>query len=411
MDRIRLIVLITALTLLAGCGGGGATTGTKTTSKPIAQPGPNVQKIIAGAGPANNYTNGVFTSVTVCVPGSATNCQTIDGLLVDTGSSGLRILSSAVNGELTLNLPQSDNPDGAPIAECSQYVDLSYAWGSVRIADVKMAGEEAASVPVNILGDPDFPTIPSSCSNSGGSNNNSQQALGANGILGVGVFQEDCGAACVSGSIAPPGLYYECPSPSNCQPAFVADSQQVRNPVASFPIDNNGVIIELPAVPAASVSATGALVFGIGTQPNNALGSASIYPVNKSGNFSNPVVYSNKSFSNGFIDSGSNAIYFSDRASIPVCTDNPGFYCPQVTQTFSASTQGENNFIGIVTFSVDNADKLFSNPINWVFGTLAGTNPDPQGFDFGLPFFFGRYVYVGIQGKNTPGGAGPYWAY
>lgn len=33
------------------------------------------------------------------------------------------------------------------------------------------------------------------------------------------------------------------------------------------------------------------------------------------------------------------------------------------------------------------------------------------GFDWGLPFFFARYVYVAIDGKNTPSGQGPYWAF
>jgi hypothetical protein len=44
----------------------------------------------------------VFTSVTICVPGQS-SCQTIGGVLVDTGSSGLRLLGSAVS--LTLPRP------------------------------------------------------------------------------------------------------------------------------------------------------------------------------------------------------------------------------------------------------------------------------------------------------------------
>jgi hypothetical protein len=38
-------------------------------------------------------------------------------------------------------------------------------------------------------------------------------------------------------------------------------------------------------------------------------------------------------------------------------------------------------------------------------GTFSG------GFDWGLPFFFGRNVFVAIQGQSTPGGTAPYWAY
>jgi len=71
----------------------------------------NVQAIVVNAGPANTYFNGAFTSVTVCAPSTST-CQTIDGVLVDTGSSGLRVLSSA----LTVTLPQQTDGSGGSIA-------------------------------------------------------------------------------------------------------------------------------------------------------------------------------------------------------------------------------------------------------------------------------------------------------
>jgi len=51
----------------------------------------------------------------------------------------------------------------------------------------------------------------------------------------------------------------------------------VQNPVTLFATDNNGVIIELPAVSGVETSVTGSLIFGIGTQSNNALGSATVY--------------------------------------------------------------------------------------------------------------------------------------
>ena len=59
----------------------------------------NVAPIIVDAGPAGlNFTstNVPFVTIKVCVPGSTTECQTIDHVTVDTGSSGLRIVSTVL---------------------------------------------------------------------------------------------------------------------------------------------------------------------------------------------------------------------------------------------------------------------------------------------------------------------------
>jgi hypothetical protein len=72
---------------------------------------------------------------------------------------------------------------------------------------------------------------------------------------------------------------------------------------------------------------------------------------------------------------------------------------------------GANGTSGAVSFSVANADDLFNaNPTATVFVNLAGPN-SLAGFDWGLPFFFGRNVYTAIESKSTPGGTGPYWAF
>jgi len=95
---------LTAVSL--ACGGGGSH---KSSMLPIAASSSNVQPIVVNSGPAGNYANGLFTSVTLCVPATS-NCQTIDGILVDTGSFGLRILSSAGGGALNLSLPHYGPP-------------------------------------------------------------------------------------------------------------------------------------------------------------------------------------------------------------------------------------------------------------------------------------------------------------
>ncbi len=149
------LLLATAL----GCGSGqgsssnpannpAASTGGNT----VAAAGNNVQPVSVSTGP-----NFVVTTVTVCVPGGS--CVDVPNVLVDTGSFGLRILASAVPG---LALPQS-SVAGGPLAECVQFIDNSLVWGSVVLADVKMAGEVASAVPIQLIGDPGLPNIPGGC--------------------------------------------------------------------------------------------------------------------------------------------------------------------------------------------------------------------------------------------------------
>jgi hypothetical protein len=186
-------------------------------------------------------------------------------------------------------------------------------------------------------------------------------------------------------------------------------AQQVQNPVPLFSTDNNGVIIELPAVSGGEPSTTGSLVFGIGTQSNNALGGATVYASDASGNFT--TTYKSVAYPSSFIDSGSNGFFFLDSstAGIPDCSDATGFYCPGSTVNLSAKNQGTNGSSGTVSFSIANADTLFANQADFVYGDLGGQFSGA--FDWGLPFFFGRNVFVAIQGQSAPGGTAPYWAY
>jgi hypothetical protein len=362
-----------------------------------------VQAITVDAGPAGNYANGAFTSVTVCVPGTST-CQTIDGVLVDTGSLGLRLLSSV----LTVPLPQQKASDGNPVVECLPFVSF-FTWGPVQTADIKIAGEKASSTPIQVISGSDFP-VPTACADFGNSGE-TLSVLGANGILGVGSFPQDCGGACTTTGPSNPNLYYECPT-SGCVVVAEGLAQQVTNPVVLFSTDNNGVIIELPAAGSPETTLSGSLIFGIGTQSNNALNGATVYRVDDSGNFI--TTYQKTAYNQSFIDSGSNGLYFLDSSTtgIPVCSDANFFYCPSATQNLSATNEGSTGSpSGTVSFSVANADNLFNNNPNAnVFGQLAGPS-SLSGFDWGLPFFYGRKVFTAVHGQSTPGGTGPYWAY
>lgn len=389
-----------SLFLATGCGGGSSSSGSN--NNPIPTSGQNVQPIAVNSGPLNNYANGVFTSVTICVPRSS-NCQTINDVLVDTGSSGLRVLSSA----LTLSLPQQTGAGGSPVAECSQFLD-GITWGPVRAADITLAGEVASSVPIQVIGDPGFPTIPSACTQAGAPEDTLQKLL-ANGILGISPFRQDCGPACAITGSGNPGLYYLCP-PSGCTQTQQGLGQQLQNPVWMFSQDNNGLMVALPSVLASGApSVSGSLIFGIGTESNNVLGSAKVFTLDGNGNITTS--FRGQSYTKSFIDTGSNGIFFlnSTITGIPTCpSPNSGFYCPSSTQNLSATQIGANGTSSSVSFSVANADTLFASP-NFAFNDLAGTNAGV--FDWGLPFFFGHNVFMGIEGQGTPAGPGPYWAY
>jgi len=353
--------------------------------------------------------NALYTTVIICVPGTSI-CQSIDHILVDTGSTGLRIPASLV----TLNLPYIADAGNNPIGNCVQYADTTYQWGPIVKADVQMAGEVASSVPIQIVGPANFAAAPSSCT-SGGTPAQTVVDLGANGILGIGLFRQDCGSACAAA--APPAIYFTCPS-SGCVAASVPLAAQLQNPVWMFPQDNNGLAIILPQVgPVGSVSLAGSMIFGIGTQSDNALGGAQAQAADSHGNFT--TTFNGVGYPASYIDSGSGGYFFLDSATtgMPNCStagDADGLYCPPSSVSFSAINSGPNpKGTGVpasinVGFSIANALSLIDSPAV-VFNNLGG--PNPASFDWGIPFFLGRTVFLGIEGQSSPAGTGPYWAY
>src|SRR5882762_1318090 len=226
----RLALLTSAAAALTACGGGGSTSASS--SPPPPPPTANVAAMIVDGGPVVNgmpigTINQAYVTITVCIPGTST-CQNIDHVWVDTGSAGLRLITSAFTSQLPATMQATDT-----VANCVQFVN-SYSWGAVRTADVKIAGESASSVPIQVIGDAAVPaTAPGSC----GSMNplNTAAPLGANSLLGLGVFRHDCGPGCTTVDPvtmqAPAGFYYTCPAPANtCNPVTMPLDQQLHSP-------------------------------------------------------------------------------------------------------------------------------------------------------------------------------------
>jgi hypothetical protein len=440
---IFLSSLLTALGILAGCGGGTTSTGTSTGSGSGSGSGSgtasNTLAIDVNGGPTINqaggsiYQNAAFASVTICAPGSTTNCTTIDNLLVDTGSTGLRVFDSEIS---SLNLPAVNASNGSPAYDCVAFVDGAYLWGPVQQADLTLGSETASAVPLQVISS-ETTGIPTSCSNGNTTNDNTVELLGANGILGVGVeptdcFYEDesvCDAASGLSTTPPSPAYYTC-SGTTCEPAFIAKANQVTNPVVLFAKDNNGVIVELPAASTETATLSGTLVFGIGTESNNQLSSSTTVLTLTCDDIT--TVFNGQSFGitdpdtcsgpGSFIDSGSNALYFPNVSDITECSSNSaagdlsGFYCPTATQNLTATNEGANGKSIQTGFTVANAETLSLNAETGSFAVLpglGGTNPVGYGFDWGLPFFYGVNVYSAIDGQSMPSGApaAPWWAY
>ncbi len=397
MRKLLAVGMLGAVAVLAGCGSGSSGGGG----------GGNVANSVVmtvNSGPTGNATDIAFVSVTVCVPGTAT-CQTINNVSVDTGSSGLRIISSQLGN---VALPQVNASSGSPLVECAQFISF-FTWGPLRMADIKMAGEVASNVPIQVIADPAFGNIPANCQSTGASAQ-TVQALGANGILGVGLFRQNCGLGCATNINN--GFYYQCPTPSTCSATTATLTQQEQNPVWMFATDNNGVLMQLPQIGAnGAPNVQGTLIFGIGTQSNNSLGNATVFTTTlDTGTFTTIYPANNgTAYPGSFIDSGSNGIFFlsQNQTNLPPCNNSQGFYCPPSTVNFSATNQGTNNAMNTVNFSIANLDSLPA--ANFAFDDIGG--PNPGSFDWGLPFFFGRNVYTGIEGQNSPGGIGPYFAY
>jgi len=430
--------------LLTACGGGGgggstASTGSTTSTSSGSTTTPtltNFTTLTVDGGPTalttnpNGYIddNVAFVTVTLCAPGSTTNCQTIDHVQVDTGSTGLRILASVITPSLLSALPTETDASSNPVGECFGYVD-GYTFGSVRQADFQVGGESVASLPFQAIGDTGvFSTVPSGCSSGGGTNENTLLALGSNGIIGLGVMATDCDSLCTVAGGYGAAIYYDCPS-TGCAAIITraasttAPFQQLPNPVAAMSVDNNGVIMSLPAAPTAGeATMTGTLYFGIGTETNNGLGSATVLTTTTSTSPNGAglitVNFNNATLNESFLDSGSNLYVFVDSA-LPVCTeaDYTDYYCPTSPVTLTPTLVGTNGASVASTIVINNAYTFFDSNnavVPGIGGSPSSFNQSavyPQSFDLGLPFFYGRNIYTAIENKTAGSATGPYFAY
>jgi len=401
---------------LAACGGGSTPVAT-----PPAAPTPNqVPVTVAIFNPDNPVPNRPYVTVTVC--NAQNQCQDIDHVLLDTGSSGLRLMP----GVLNIALPAQTASDGSAIAECMQY-GAGYFWGAQRVATVKMGGEVASNITLTVAGDTSIPTnAPAGCVATGP---NAIAGLPEfKGILGIGPQPTDCGPSCAQSTSGQ--KYFACQGgpTGSCTVIAMPVELQTPNPVSRFISDNNGTLLSFPAASASRGSLVGTLTFGIGTQANNVIDGLQIYRSSVPGrDFPLLAANVNGVASFAFLDSGTNAYSLAQTGNpvllsqppslqaisgLAVCGQAGGPYCPSAPVSLQIRLNGNNgNPTSWNTITLADPTAAFQQNLAAI-PTLAFQNAAMPGFSIlGLPFYFGKTVATAISGAPTPYGVGPYWAF
>jgi hypothetical protein len=410
MRTAPIILNFATLLLLNACLGNNDNTNNNTPPPPVV----NTMTVTVDGGPdaANVQVNHAYVTVKVCVPGSTTQCANIDHVLLDTGSWGLRLVSSVLTAN-GINLSAERDAQNQAIEECVTFGG-GQTWGPVALADVYMAGESAAKLPLQVMDDNSAAApAPATCG-ANGTLINDVSGFGANGVLGVGVFVQDCGAACVNAA-APLPIYFGCAASGVCTAENVALSAQVTNPVAMFAADNNGIVVDLPNLVNGNgdVTVTGELIFGIATQSDNQLplSGLSIMAADANGDFT-ATYNGNTTALPTMIDSGVDSFAFDDQ-TIAVCASGAfiGYYCPVVSplSVFAVNTgAGANGAVNTVQFAIADPNSFVANAS--AFLDLGGGGGSTR-FTWGMPFFYGRKIYVALDQRAAGGAPGPYYAY
>lgn len=433
------IAVLSAGATLSACGGGGSGGATNsginwsaTPSWPVT-PTPPTPPIDTGntvpivVDTAMGSVNQPAVTITLCPPSASdtSQCVTVNNMLVDTGSVGVRVASSALTAALKAQLltqagATDDSSGTAPIAECGLFAS-GFTWGAIKRADVTIGSKKASNIPIQVIGDSGY-AVPDDCSSRGGPDLGSLLGVNGtqtfNGIVGIGHFARDDAPAAKA---VIPGGYYYCSSANACAGTRVPLAKQVMNPVAAFSTNNNGTIIRLPTLQAGGQpSVTGQLVFGVGSQQNNALPTnPNILQVDKNGFFTTQ--YRGRGIMYSAIDSGTNGIAFAD-PTIPTTGD---WYTPASPLTLSATMEATNGTGKpvIMPFPIGNAMTLSANgyaaydnigmymPSLSVYDPSSAAVSSVETFLWGLPFFYGRDVYSVLEGATVGAQTGPFVAF
>jgi hypothetical protein len=380
-DRRATLVAISSL-MFAGCTPRAATSQSvlsspkSTAADAATRPPSNV--VAVSVNHSSRGQNIPETTVTVCVP-ETTTCQVIPHIEVDTASTGLRVYAAA----LKIDLPQEVGAHGEHIGDCA----WNY-WGYLHTADVQLAGLKARSLPIQVI--ETAGVRPPECKEDRDYNPDNY-----NGMIGVSPALTD----------TMPGAYFTCDA-HGCARSPVDASLQVANVIAGFPTDNNGCVLQFPAIPTTGTEAvTGRMIFGIGTRANNQL-PKDLVPIVVDETWGQFKVEVDGRLWISAFDSGTwsyNVPYLSDA----LCPSDPVRLCPSSPLTIAVDVLSASGDLAYKTSIAVANYRGFSTQI-MALNNLGTAWPGSTQFMLGLPYFFGRSVYFAYDRRPTGAGPGPW---
>lgn len=337
--------------------------------------------------------NRITASIRVCTPGSDTACVTVDNVILDTGSVGLRLQGRALAAS---SLPVVTTADNRPVAECFAFVGRSNIWGNVRRADVHLGGLVARNIPVQVSDR----TLARPADNSCPDYNNDPAS---NATLGIGWAKLDRA-----------GTYYECGA-SDCTRfanGTVPPEVRVPNPVSRLPVHDNGEVFEIPQARAAVTDQiAGTLFFGVGTAADNRLDpSVQIVPLDAQGNFT--TWFDGNTYPESYFDSGTQTLGFLD-PNLQTCMSYSGDYCvARPSNLYQARLSGTAAATPVSNFFRISRQPGPAGQLRNVYDDIASVG-SAGSFVWGLPFFIEKRVFVVQQGETPQGSAlaGPFYGF
>ena len=374
-------------------------------------------RVDGGCGPAGatGAINHAYVTVKVCAPGSQTQCASIDHVLLDTGSSGLRLVRSVLAaGGVTLSA--ETDAQGRAIEECVSFGG-GQTWGPVALADVTLAGETAAKLPVQVMDDTGAGAPPPADLRGQWHADQRRFRLLAPTGCSVSVSSRRIAETVrVNANHAAAALLrlHRRRGMHRREHRARRSGHEPGGDVCRRQQRHHRAVCRTCKTPMAMLSVQGELIFGIATQTDNALPATGLTVLGADAHGDFTATYNGgTTVLPALIDSGTDAYSFDDPSHrrVPPTGVFVGYYCPTVApqSVFAVNTGvGMNNASNTVDFAIADPTTFVANAAAFI--DLGGGGGSTR-FTWGMPFFYGRKVYIGIDQRVAGAYTGPYYAY